>query len=134
MSELDEVTFDETIGLEIQGWIMNLEANQSYWRSDRLYRRSRGDYTQADFARTSDEEEETEAIVRRDEKLSEFINKLEFSERKEKCDQALAQITSALLVNAKLYDRDKPPTPGHVFNRRGKRKRCASIKRTIARD
>ena len=25
MSELDEDSFDETIGLEIQGWIMNLE-------------------------------------------------------------------------------------------------------------
>ena len=96
MSELDEVTFDETIGLEIQGWIMNLEGTRMdaalselellasgtpFAKSDRLYRRLRGDYTQADFARTSDEDEETEAIVRRDEKLSEFINKQEFSER-----------------------------------------------------
>ena len=88
MSELDEVTFDEIIGLEIQGWIMNLEGTRmdaalselellasgtSFAKSDRLYRRLHGDYTQADFARTSDEDEETEAIVRRDEKLSEFI-------------------------------------------------------------
>ena len=28
MSELNEVTFDETIGLEIQGWIMNLEGTR----------------------------------------------------------------------------------------------------------
>ena len=49
--------------------------------SDRLYRRLRGNYTQADFTRTSDEDEETEAIVSRNEKLSEFINKQEFSER-----------------------------------------------------
>ena len=96
MSVLDEVTFDETIGLEIQGWIMNLEGTRMdtalselellasgtpFAKSDRLYRRFRGDYTQADFARTSDEEEETEAILRRDEKFSEFINKLEFSKR-----------------------------------------------------
>ena len=78
MSELDEVTFDETIGLEIQGWIMNLEGTQMdsskrtratgkrkpFAKSDRLYRRLRGDCTEADFARTSGEEEETEAIVR----------------------------------------------------------------------
>ena len=50
-------------------------------KSDRLYRRLRGDYTQADFACTSQEEEETEAIIRRDEKLSAFMNKLELSER-----------------------------------------------------
>ena len=96
MSVLDEVTFDETIGLEIQGWIMNLEGTRMdaalnelellasgtpFAKSDRLYRRLRGDYTQADFARTSEEDEETEATVRRDEKLSEFINKQEFSER-----------------------------------------------------
>ena len=95
MSELDEVTFDETIGLEIQGWIVNLEGLQmdaalseleliasgtSFAKSDRLYRRLRGDYTQADFARRSDEEDETEAIMRRDEKLSEFINRVTFTE------------------------------------------------------
>ena len=28
MSVLDEVTFNETIGLEIQGWIMNLEGTR----------------------------------------------------------------------------------------------------------
>ena len=93
---LDEVTFDEIIGLEIQGWIMNLEGTRMnaalselellasgtpFAKSDRLYRRLRGDYTQADFARTSDEHEETEAIVRRDKKLSEFINNQKFSER-----------------------------------------------------
>ena len=50
-------------------------------KGDRLYRRLRGDYTQADIARTSDEEDETEAIVRRDEKLSEFINRVTFTER-----------------------------------------------------
>ena len=96
MSELDEVTFDETIGLEIQGWIVNLEGVQMYKalseleliasgtpfaKSDRLYRRLSGDYTQAAFARTSGEEDETEAIIRRDEKLSEFINRVTFTER-----------------------------------------------------
>ena len=63
MSGLDEVTVDETIGLEIQGWIMNLESTQMdaalselelvasgtpFAKSDRLYRRLRGDYTQAE--------------------------------------------------------------------------------------
>ena len=45
-----------------------LASGTPFAKSDRLYRRLRGDYTQADFARTSDEDEETEAIVRRDEK------------------------------------------------------------------
>ena len=96
MSELDEVTFDETIGLEIQGWIVNLEDMQMdaalselkliasetpFAKSEKLHRRLRGDYSQADFAHTSDEEDETEAIVRRDEKWSEFINRVTFTER-----------------------------------------------------
>ena len=51
-------------------------------KSDRLYRRLCGDYTQGDFARTSDEEDETEAIVRPDEKFSEFIIRVTFTERK----------------------------------------------------
>ena len=29
MAELDKVAFDETIGLEIQGWIVNLEGTQA---------------------------------------------------------------------------------------------------------
>ena len=45
-----------------------LESGTPFAKSDRLYRRLRGHYTQADFARTSDEDEETDAIVRRDEK------------------------------------------------------------------
>ena len=49
-------------------------------KSDRIYRRLRGDYTQADCARTSEEEDETESIVTRDEKLSEFINRVTFTE------------------------------------------------------
>ena len=126
MSVLDEVTFDETIGLEIQGWIMNLEGTRMdaalseiellasgtpFAKSDRLYRRLCGDYTQADFARTSEEDEETEATERRDKKLSEFINKQEFSERTiNEVKKALAWITSALLVNAKLYDRQTSST------------------------
>ena len=45
-----------------------LASGTPFAKSDRyrLYRRFRGDYTQADFARTWDEDEETEAIVRRD--------------------------------------------------------------------
>ena len=60
MSELDVGTFDETIDLEIQEWIVNFEGKQmdaapseleliasgtSFAKSDRLYRRLRGDYT-----------------------------------------------------------------------------------------
>ena len=86
MSELDEVTFDETIDLEIQGCIVNFEGTQMdaalseleliasrtpIAKSDRLYRRLRGDYT----------EDEKEAIVMREEKLSEFINRVTFIER-----------------------------------------------------
>ena len=56
MSELDEVTFDETIGREIQGWIVNSEGTQMdaalseleliasetpFAKSNRLYRRLR---------------------------------------------------------------------------------------------
>ena len=82
MSELDEDTFDETIGLEMQGWIVNLVGTQwdaalsdlqliasgtPFVKTDKQYRRLRGDYTQANFARTSDGEDETETIVRRDE-------------------------------------------------------------------
>ena len=76
MSELDEVAFAKTIGLEIQGWNIDLEGTRMdaalselellasgtpFAKSDRLNRRLRGDYTQADFARTPDEDEEIEA-------------------------------------------------------------------------
>ena len=38
-----------------------LASGTPFAKSDRLYRRLHGNYTQADFSRTSDEEDETEA-------------------------------------------------------------------------
>ena len=72
-------------GMQMGAALSELELIASgtpFAKSDRLYRRLCGDYTQADFARTSDEEDETEAIVRPDEKFSEFIIRVTFTERK----------------------------------------------------
>ena len=96
MTPLDEITFDETVGTEIQGWITNLpgdtldkaleeleltKSGTQFAKADRLYRRLRGDYTANDFARTEEKEDDADIFHRRNEKLIAMAQNLPFSNR-----------------------------------------------------
>ena len=84
MSFVDDDIFEQTMGAQVQGWIMNqsgealddalenlelIKGGTQFAKADRLYRRLRGDYTAKDFMRTEGAEDETTAFNRQNIKL-----------------------------------------------------------------
>ena len=96
MSLVDADIFEQPMGAQVQGWIMNqsgealddalenlelIKGGTQFEKADRLYRRLRGDYTAKDFMRTEGPEDETTAFNRRNNKLIALVRTLPFGER-----------------------------------------------------
>ena len=113
MANTSESEFDKTVGIEIQGWILDLSAvtfdavlrdleltpgGTPFARVDRLYRRLRGDYTTADFVESDNAESELAAQTRREQRLCNVLKKANFSE------ETLAHIALKQVENLKQTD------------------------------
>ena len=96
MAIIDDDIFEQTLGAQVQGWIMNqsgealdealenlelIKGGTQFAKADRLYRRLRGDYTANDFIRTKEAEDEATAFNRRNNKLTALVQTLPFDER-----------------------------------------------------
>ena len=113
MADTSESEFDETVGIEIQGWILALSAvsfeailrdleltprGTPFARVDRLYRRLRGDYTAADFVGSETAENELASRTRREQRLCSILKRTNFSE------ETLSHIALRQVENLKQAD------------------------------